>query len=103
MATFTSLLADQEGRPEQDPVGWLARQWKAAEGNRPRVSSPTGVKRHLTTLAPDTGTEPWLESLARAVDLAISGRNADLLATEQARGRQLSRDELDRFHATNQP
>lgn len=47
MATFQSWLNDQLVRPENDPIGWLARQWKGHEGNRPRVSSPTAIGRFL--------------------------------------------------------
>ena len=51
MATFSQWLAGNEDGPQDDPVAWLARQWKALEGNRPRVSSPSGIEKHLMTLA----------------------------------------------------
>jgi hypothetical protein len=51
MATFSQWLSKQEDGPQDDPVAWLARQWKALEGNRPRVSSPSGIEKHLMTLA----------------------------------------------------
>jgi hypothetical protein len=51
MATFSTWLAGNEAGAQDDPVAWLARQWKALEGNRPRVSSPSGIEKHLLTLA----------------------------------------------------
>jgi hypothetical protein len=51
MATFSQWLAGHEAGAQDDPVAWLARQWKALEGNRPRVSSPSGIEKHLMTLA----------------------------------------------------
>lgn len=49
--TFSQWLVTHEAGAQDDPVAWLARQWKALEGNRPRVSSPSGIEKHLLTLA----------------------------------------------------
>lgn len=68
MGTFQSWLNDQLVRPENDPVGWLARQWKAREGDRPRVSSPTAIGRFLEDLAGDDA--PLRSSTNEAVRLA---------------------------------
>lgn len=57
MATFAQWLAEQEGRPEDDLTGQLARLWKAAEGDRPRVSSPTGMQRWLLATQVEGGDE----------------------------------------------
>jgi hypothetical protein len=101
MATFTRWLSDQENRPQADPIGWLARQWKAAEGSRPRVSSPTGVAKHLATLAPDEGTGPWLDYLTKAIDAARAERSRELLKAD-ASGRHPTGEELARFRQANQ-
>lgn len=68
MGTFQSWLNDQLVRPGNDPVGWLARQWKAREGDRPRVSSPTAIGRFLEDLAGDDA--PLRSSTNEAVRLA---------------------------------
>lgn len=45
MTTFTQWLHDQEKR-EDDPVGWFARYWRDLD-QRPRLSSPASIARHL--------------------------------------------------------
>jgi hypothetical protein len=84
MTTFANWLAGSENGPQDDPVAWLARQWKALEGNRPRVSSPTGIEKHLVTLAPPGNAEgdQWTGYVHQAVAEA-TGRYRSDKAREQ--------------------
>ena len=45
MTTFVQWLHAQEKR-EDDPVGWFARYWRDLP-QRPRLSSPASIARHL--------------------------------------------------------
>jgi hypothetical protein len=65
VATFTSWLNEQSGRGEADPIGWLALQWADQEGTRPRVSSPSGVEKHLLTV--HDGDESWQRTVRTTV------------------------------------
>jgi len=80
--TFASWLGDQVTRPDTDPIGWLARQWKALEGpDRPKVSSPTGISRHLKTLRDDT---EWQGFLGQAINEATDAYRAQVQAQSLA-------------------
>jgi len=82
--TFAQWLgmAAQLTRPDDDPVGWLARQWKQLEGaSRPKVSAPSGIARVLKQLSPD---ERWQEGMAEAVTAAINAYRAGVQAQSLA-------------------
>jgi hypothetical protein len=63
VATFGTWLSDQSRR--DDPVGHVAAVWVAAEGNRPRVHSPTGI---LNWLVSDPERAVYEPNLRQAVD-----------------------------------
>lgn len=79
MATFSQWLAKQEDAPQDSPVGWLARAWKSQEGNRPRVSSPSGIEKHMLTLAAgdDAQQDSWRSYVHTAVNEATTAYKAD--------------------------
>lgn len=115
MATFQRWLSDQADRAGDDPVGWLARQWDACEGpDRPRVSAPNGIRKHLLTLSDD---EQWQAAVTKATELATKAYNdtrqpageqsvqvsgpAEPQAAQAGRG--LTEAELSAFRAGNRP
>jgi hypothetical protein len=100
MATFQSWLADQLVRPETDPVGWLARQWKAHEGNRPRVSSPTGIGRFLEEQAgEDQAAKGYVNEAVKAATTAYRERDAGPVVTRDGEPANAAAEQAAAYHA----
>jgi hypothetical protein len=59
LATFGTWLTEQVHRT--DEVGQLARAWRDAEGNRPKVHSPSGIQKWLEATTDYKLTRPWLD------------------------------------------
>jgi hypothetical protein len=95
MATFSQWLAKQEDAPQDSPVGWLARAWKSQEGNRPRVSSPSGIEKHMLTLAAgdDAQQDSWRSYVHTAVNEATTAYKADKVHEQPAGGKNTSSQE----------
>lgn len=79
MATFQQWLAGNEGGPQDDPVAWLARAWKSQEGKRPRVSSASGIEKHMLTLAAGEPAQQdqWTGYVHLAVNAAVDKFRAE--------------------------
>lgn len=92
MATFSQWLAGHEAGPQDDPVAWMARTWKRLEGSRPRVSSPSGIEKHLVKqsvaaeLAPGYDHGLWVQSVNQAVAEATKRYRRDKAAEQLAAG-----------------
>lgn len=94
MATFQQWLTGHEDDPADSPIGWLARQWKALEGDRPRVSSPTGIEKHLISRAPaeQPAGDQWTGYVHQAVAAATAEYKTDKMR-EQSTGSTVSSSE----------
>lgn len=87
MTTFQQWLAKQEDGPQDDPVAWLARAWKSQEGKRPRVSSASGIEKHMLTLGSgdEAAQDNWTGYVHQATGEATGRFKADQLAGQTAK------------------
>lgn len=100
MGTFQQWLSEQTGRPQTDPVGWLARYWDSFRDTRPRRSSPDSIERWLVDNAPDEATQHAVTTAVAEAKVAYRKRD------EPAAGetpRELTQAEQAAFSEMNAP
>lgn len=67
MTTFAGWLKDQTEASSTPAIRWLAGEWTGAL-HRPRVSTPSGIEKHLAEV--HAGDETYIGQLATAVRIA---------------------------------